>query len=386
MLKWRDIMNAYIIDAVRIPVGRRKGVYSETRSEDLLVHVLKGLIEKNNISPKLVEDVIVGCVTQNNEQGNNIARIATLMAGFPETTPAETINRKCSSSQQAIHHISQAIIAGDIDVGIAAGIENMTRHPLGTDRVPEPEILKELYEIIPQGESAERIAEIWGFNREQLDELSVRSHALANKATKEGAFKREILPITVTKDNTEIVVTEDEGIRPGTTVESLSKLKTVFREENGQITAGNSSQISDGASAVLIMSEKKIAELGIKPRARIIAREVVGSDPTLMLTGPIAVTKKILEKTNLTVDDIDIFECNEAFASVVLAWQKELNVPFEKINVRGGAIALGHPTGASGARLMTTLLHSLEDLDKKYGLQVMCAGGGMATATIIERV
>lgn len=379
-------MSAYIVDAVRIPIGRRKGVYSETRSEELLAHVLKGLMEKSGIPAMLVEDVIVGCVTQNNEQGNNIARIATLMAGFPETTPAETINRKCSSSQQAIHHISQAILAGDIDVGVAAGIENMTRHPLGTDRVTEPEALKEIYEVIPQGESAERIADLWGFSREQLDELSVRSHALAHQAIKEGAFKREILPITVTKDNAEIVVTEDEGVRPGTTVETLSKLKTSFREENGQITAGNSSQISDGASAVLIISEKKVEELGIKPRARILAREVIGSDPTLMLTGPIAVTKKILEKTNLTIDDIDIFECNEAFASVVLAWQKELNVPVEKINVRGGAIALGHPTGASGARLMTTLLHALEDTNKKYGLQVMCAGGGMATATIIERI
>ena len=269
-------MSAYIIDAIRIPVGRRKGVYSDTRAEELLSHVLKGLIEKSDISSKLVEDVIVGCVTQNNEQGNNIARIATLMAGFPETTSAETINRKCSSSQQAIHHISQAIIAGDIDVGIAAGIEHMTRQPLGSDRVPEPEVLKELYEIIPQGESAERIAEQWGFTREQMDGLSERSHALAEKATKEGAFKREILPITVIKDGKELVVTEDEGIRPGTTVETLSKLKTVFREENGQVTAGNSSQISDGASAVLIASEKKVNELGIKPRAKILAREVIG--------------------------------------------------------------------------------------------------------------
>ncbi|HWL13492.1 MAG TPA: thiolase family protein, partial [Ureibacillus sp.] len=296
------------------------------------------------------------------------------------------LNRKCSSSQQAIHHVAQAVIAGDIEVGIAAGIENMTRQPLGSDRVPEPEALTELYEIIPQGESAERIADLWGFTREQLDELSVRSHALAEKATKEGGFEREILPIRVSKNGEEILVTQDEGIRPGTTLETLAKLKTVFREENGQVTAGNSSQISDGASAVLIMSEKKVEELGLKPRAKILAREVIGSDPTLMLTGPIAVTKKILEKTNLTIDDIDFFECNEAFASVVLAWQQELNVPLEKINVRGGAIALGHPTGASGARLMTTLLHTLEDHEKKYGLQVMCAGGGMATATIIERI
>ncbi|PWA08125.1 steroid 3-ketoacyl-CoA thiolase [Pueribacillus theae] len=377
--------DAVIVEAVRLPVGRRKGVYAETRSEYLLSAVLKGLVDRTGIDPKEIQDVIVGCVTQNEEQGNNIARIASLIAGLDEETPATTLNRKCGSSQQAVNQAAQGVIAGDYDVAIAAGIENMTRHPLGTDRVPEPPELRDLYELIPQGESAERIAEKWNLSREELDRFSLRSHQLAEEARKSGSFEREILPFEATKGGEKILVKEDEGIRPTTTMEKLGELKPAFIE-NGKITAGNSSQISDGASAVLIMSREKAEALGLKPRAKIIAREVIGSDPTMMLTGPIPATKKILKKAGLTVDDIDIYECNEAFASVTLAWMKELDVNEEKVNPRGGAIAIGHPTGASGARIMTTLLHELEDMEKRYGLQVMCCGGGMATATIIERL
>lgn len=376
---------AVIVEACRLPVGRRKGVYAETRSEYLLSHVLKGLLERSGIDKEEINEVIVGCVTQNQEQGNNIARIATLMAGLSENTSAMTLNRKCGSSQHAVNQAAQGIIAGDFDVVVAAGIENMTRHGMGSDKVEEPQELKDMYELIPQGLSAERIADLWNISREEMDQLAVRSHHLAEEATKSGAFKREILPIEVSKEGQKVIVTEDEGIRPGTTLEKLSTLKPAFKED-GKIHAGNSSQISDGASAVLIMSREKAEELGLKPRARIIARDVIGSDPTLMLTGVIPATKRILERVNLSVQDIDVYECNEAFASVTLSWAKELGIPEEKINPRGGAIALGHPTGASGARIMTTLLHELEDMDKEYGLQVMCCGGGMATATIIQRI
>ncbi|WP_019416250.1 acetyl-CoA C-acyltransferase [Paenisporosarcina sp. TG20] len=377
--------DAVIIEAVRLPVGRRNGVFSETRPEHMLTAVLKGLIERSGISAQEVDDVIVGCVIQNQEQGNNIARIATLMAGLSKDTPAMTLNRKCSSSQQAIHQAAQGILAGDYDVVIAAGIENMSRHPLGTDRVAEPKELTDSYEIIPQGESAERIADKWNISRKELDEFAVRSHQLADNARKNGAFNRETLPFDGKKDGEIIEVTSDEGIRPNSSVEKLSELKSVFIS-NGKVTAGNSSQISDGAAAVLIMSREKAESLGLKPRAKIIARDVIGSDPTMMLTGPIPVTKRILQRAGLTINDIDVFECNEAFSAVTLAWMKELGVDKEKVNPRGGAIALGHPVGAGGARLMTTLLHELEDMDKTYGLQVMCAGGGMATATIIERI
>lgn len=376
---------AVIVEALRLPVGRRKGVYSETRSEYLLSEILKTILQRTSVDPKEIDDVVVGCVTQNEEQGNNIARICSLMAGLDIQTSATTLNRKCGSSQQAINQAAQAIIAGDQDIVIAAGVENMTRHPLGSDRVEAPKELIEKYEMIQQGESAERIAEKWDITRIDLDEFSLRSHKLAYQARSNGDFKREIVPIEVERDGEKILVTEDEGIRPSTTLEKLGSLKPAFFDD-GHITAGNSSQISDGAAAVMIMSKEKALELGLKPRARIIARDVIGSDPTLMLTGPIPATKRIIKKAGLTVEDIDIFECNEAFASVALAWIKEINPDIHKVNPRGGAIALGHPTGASGARIMTTLLHELEDMDKKYGLQVMCCGGGMATATIIERI
>lgn len=379
------LRDAVIVEAVRLPIGKRNGVYADTRPEYLLSETLKSLIERSAINPKEIQDVIVGCVTQIEEQGNNIARIGSLLAGIDPETPAFSINRKCGSSQQAVNIAAQAVIAGDYDIVIAAGVENMTRYPLGADRVPMPEEVTEMYEFVTEGEAAERIADHWNISREKLDAFSVRSHTLADHSRQTGAFDREIVPIEVEVDAKKVIVKDDEGIRPKTTAEVLANLKPAFRED-GKVTAGNASQISDGAAAVLIMSREKAEQLNIKPRARIIGREVVGSDPTMMLTGPIPATKKILERTGLTVDDIDVFECNEAFASVVLAWQKELGIPTEKINPRGGSIALGHPTGGSGARIMTTLLHELEDMDKRYGLQVMCTGGGMATATIIERL
>lgn len=376
---------AVIVEALRLPIGRRRGVFAETRPEYLLSHILKETVKRSGIDPKLIDDVIVGCVTQTDEQGNNIARIASLMAGLDVETPAMTINRKCGSSQQAINQAAQAIMVGDQDVVIAAGIENMTRQPLGIDRVPPPPELTEKYEIIPQGEAAERIAKKWGITRSEMDEFSLRSHQLAHEATEKGLFKREIVPIEVTANGEKLLVTKDEGIRPDTNLEVLGQLKPAFLED-GEITAGNSSQISDGAAAVMLMSRRKAEELGLKSRARIVSRVVVGSDPTYMLTGPIPATKKILKKSGLSLEDIDVFECNEAFASVVLAWMKEINPDPKKVNPRGGAIALGHPTGASGARIMATMLHYLEDTEQRYGLQVMCCGGGMATATIIERI
>ena len=377
--------DAVIIEACRLPVGRRKGVYADTRSEILLATVLKGLVDRAGIDATEIDDVIVGCVTQNQEQGNNIARIAALMAGISKDTPAMTLNRKCGSSQHALNQAAQGIISGDYDVVIAAGIENMTRQPMGSDKVEEPEQLTDLYEIIPQGLSAERIADKWNLSREDMDRLAVRSHELADKATKSGAFEREIVPIEVTKAGDKEEVDNRQCNHANSTFEKLGELKPAFGTD-GKVTAGNSSQISDGASAVLIMSREKAEALGLKPRAKIIARDVIGSDPTMMLTGVIPVTKRILQKANLSVQDIDVFECNEAFAVVPMAWAKELGVEEARINPRGGAIALGHPTGASGTRLMTTLLHELEDLDKEYGLQVMCCGGGMATATIIQRL
>jgi acetyl-CoA acetyltransferase family protein len=342
-------------------------------------------MERVNMAPQEIEDVLVGCVTQTNEQGNNIGRIATLLAGLPQEVSSTTMNRKCGSSQEALNKAAQGIIAGDYDVVIAAGVENMSRHPMGIDRVEVPKELTDLYELIPQGMSAERIAEKWNLSRQQLDEYSLRSHILAAQARRSGQFKREILPIEVEKEGKKILVTEDEGIRLDTSLEKLASLKSAF-SESGKITAGNSSQISDSAAAVLLMSREKAEALGLKPRARVLARGVIGDDPTLMLTGPIPLTQKLLNKAGLTVEDIDVFECNEAFAAVVLAWMSEIRPAAEKVNPRGGAIALGHPTGASGVRLMTSLLHELEDMDKRFGLQVMCCAGGMATGTIIERL
>jgi acetyl-CoA acyltransferase len=376
---------AVIVEAVRLPVGKRNGFYSDVRPEVMLSYVLNGVVNKSGIRALDVQDVVVGCVTQTQEQGNNIARISTLLAGLPQDVPAMTINRKCGSSQDAINIAAQKVLAGDTEIIIAAGVENMSRVPIGSDRVESPSHLQDLYEIISQGVSAERLADKWGITRSEMDEFSVRSHILAHEAREASKFEREIIPFEKVKEGEKVFIYQDEGIRPTSNVEKLNSLKSAFIED-GKITAGNSSQISDGAAAVLIMSKEKALSLGLKPRARIIARDVIGSDPTLMLEGPIPITTKILNKVNLTVEDIDVFECNEAFAAVTLAWIKAIKPDIEKVNPRGGAIALGHPTGASGARLMTTMLYELEDMDKRYGLQVMCCGGGMATATILERL
>lgn len=379
---------AVIVEGVRTPVGRKNGFLSGIRAEDLAALPLAEVIKRAGISPELVEDVIYGCVSQVGEQAGVIARQAALIAGFPIEVPGTTIDRQCGSGQQAVHFAAQAIISGDMDVVIAGGVESMSRVPIGSNmlNVQPAESLKEKYEIIHQGLSAERIAKKWNFSREQLDEFSLESHRRAIVAQDENRFANEIMPVEVTlPDGTKTVVRHDEGPRRETSLEKLAGLKPVF-QENGVITAGNSSQISDGAAAILLMSREKAEELGLKPRFRIVARSVVGSDPTFMLTGPIPATEKVLKKAGLTIDDIDVFEVNEAFASVPLAWLKEIGANPEKLNPNGGAIALGHPLGASGARLMLTMMSELERTGGRYGLQTMCEGYGMANATIIERL
>ncbi|HBV99160.1 MAG: acetyl-CoA acetyltransferase [Peptococcaceae bacterium BICA1-7] len=379
---------AVIVEAVRTPVGRRGGMLSGIRSEDLAGLALKELVKRAGIDPGLVEDVIMGCVSQVGEQSMCIGREAALIADYPAHVPGTTLDRQCGSSQQAVHFAAQAIISGDMDVVVAAGIENMTRVPMGSS-FKDTQFSKELtsrYEIIPQGLSAERIADKWGFSRAQLDEFSLQSHLKALKAQEEGRFDREIMPLEVTlPDGTKTIFKTDEGPRRDTSLEKLAKLKTPFKE-NGKITAGNSSQISDGASAILVMSREKALELGLKPRFKVLARSVVGSDPTLMLTGPIPATHMVLAKAGLSIKDIDIFEVNEAFAPVPLAWLVEMGASSEKLNPNGGAIALGHPLGCSGARVMITMLYELERTGARYGLQTMCEGHGMANATIIERL
>lgn len=382
------MVETVIVEGIRTAVGRRKGALSGTRPDELAAAVLDGLTERAGIRKDQVEDVILGCVTQSGEQGGNIARTAALIAGFPVEVPGVTIDRQCGSSQQAVHFASQAIAAGDMDIVIAGGVESMTREPMFSnmgEAKPSGQLTSK-HEIINQGLSAERIAEKWGFTRKELDEYSARSHERAFQAIREGHFKNEILPVEVMDENGETVQFDtDEGPREGSTPDVLGGLKTVFKED-GVITAGNASQMSDGASAVLIMSRSKADELGLKPKARIVARSVVGSDPTLMLTGPIAATEKVLEKAGLTIGDIDTYEVNEAFAPVPLAWLAETGADPEKLNVDGGAIALGHPLGATGAKLLITLMNRLERTGGRYGLLAICEGMGMANATIIERI
>jgi len=360
---------------------------------DLLSEVLRAIVDRSDLDPGLIDDVIAGCVMQTGEQAYNVARNAALAAGFPETVPGTTIDRQCGSSQQAAHFAAQGVMAGVYDVVVAAGVESMTRIPMGVTAQQGPGFpfgprMIERYEsgLVPQGVSAELIAEKWALSREELDEISARSHQRAARATEEGRFEREILPIEVKNDDgTFEMMATDEGIRPTTTTEVLAGLKPVFKED-GKVTAGNSSQITDGAAALLIMSEEKAAELGLTPRARIRTMVLAGVDPVMMLTGPIPATEKALAKSGLSLDDIDLFEVNEAFASVLGAFLAETGADPDKVNVNGGAIALGHPLGASGAKLMTTLVNELERSGGRYGLQAMCEGGGMANATIIERV
>ncbi|MEZ0116313.1 UNVERIFIED_ORG: acetyl-CoA acyltransferase [Heyndrickxia coagulans] len=379
---------AVIIEAVRTPVGKRNGLLSGIRAEELAAKVLQEVVNRAGISPDLVEDVIMGCVSQVGEQASDIARQAALIAGFPIEVPGVTIDRQCGSSQQAVHFAAQAVLSGDMDVVIAGGVESMSRVPIGSNRngTAFSKLLTAKYNMIHQGLSADLIAEKWGISREQMDHYALESHRRALQAQKEGRFDREIMPVEAEQpDGKTVTVVKDEGPRSDTSIQKLSALKPAFQED-GRITAGNASQISDGAAAVLIMSRTKAEALGLKPRFRILARTVVGSDPTLMLTGVIPATEKVLCQAGLSIDDIDVFEVNEAFASVPLAWLLETGASPEKLNPNGGAIALGHPLGASGARLMTTLIHELERTNGRYGLQTMCEGYGMANATIIERL
>jgi len=384
---------AVIVDAIRTPGGKRNGKLKDQHPAALAAQVLKALEERNGLDPALVEDVIMGCVMQVGEQSLNIGRNAVLAAGWPEEVPSTTIDRQCGSSQQSMHFAAQGVMAGAYDVVVAAGVEVMTRTPMGASIVqgmgfPFPQEQLDRYSetgLPPQGIGADMIAAEYSITREDLDEFGAESQQRAAVARDEGRFENEIIPIEVEIDGQVETMTADEGIREGTTAETLAKLKPAFKED-GVITAGNSSQISDGASGVLIMSKEKAEELGMKPRARFHAFAVTGTDPVTMLKGPIPATKKILEKTGMSIDDIDLFEVNEAFASVVLAWQKETGADMSKVNVNGGAIALGHPLGASGTKLMATLLNELERTGGRYGLQVMCEGGGMANATIIERL
>ncbi len=390
--------DAVIVDAVRTAGGKRNGKFRNWHSADLASEPLKALIERNHLDAGLVEDVIMGCVMQVGEQALNVGRNAALAAGFPDSVPATTIDRQCGSSQQALHFGAQGVMAGAYDIVIAAGVEVMTRTPMGASIVRDlgfpfgPRVMQRYAErggLVGQGESAELIAEQWDISRQDLDEFSVRSHQNAARATAEGRFEREIIPVAIKDDNgadTDELVTADEGIRPDSTVEVLGNLKPAYRPENGRVTAGNSSQITDGASAVLIMSEAKANELGLTPRARFHSFAVVGSDPIKMLTGPIAATQMALDRAKLTIEDMDVIEINEAFACVVLAWEKEHHPDMDRVNVNGGAIALGHPLGASGAKLAATLLNELERTNGRYGLVTMCEGGGMANATIIERL
>ena len=387
-------ITAVIVDAVRTPLGRRNGKLKDWHPVDLAGETLKALQERTGIDPGLVDDVIMGCVMQIGEQSVNVARNAVLAAGWPEHVPGTTIDRQCGSSQQAAHFAAQGVIAGAYDIVVAAGVEVMTRVPMGSAMAdgkfgfPFGPKVGARYApeggLVPQGISAEMIADKWGLTRDDLDAFGARSQDFARLATDEGRFAREILPLLGSDG---ALMTTDEGLRD-TTLESLAKLKPAFRteEEGGRVTAGNSSQITDGAAAMLIMSEARAKQLGLTPRARFVNFSLAGDNPRMMLTAPIPATHKVLARAGLTMDDMDLTEINEAFACVVLAWEKELHPNMATVNVNGGAIALGHPLGASGARLMTTLLCELERTGGRYGLQTMCEGGGMANATIIERL
>ena len=379
---------AVIIDAVRTPLGKRNGALADWQPADLAAEALKALAERNSLDPVLVDDVIMGCVSQAGEQTYNIGRNAVLGAGWPESVPGVTIDRQCGSSQQSVHFAAQGVMAGAYDVVVAAGVESMTRVPMGSSMGganPFGERMNERYYngLVPQGLSAEIISEQWDLTRSDLDTIGYDSQMRAVRATEEGRFDNEIVPIEVKADGVVASFDTDEGLRPTTTVEGLGNLRPAFRED-GVVTAGNSSQITDGSAAILITSKEKADELGLTPRARFVSFSLAGTDPISMLTGPIPATSKALAKATLTIDDIDLFEVNEAFAAVVAAWLKETGADWDKVNVNGGAIALGHPLGASGARLMTTLVNELERSGGRYGLQTMCEGGGLANGTIIE--
>jgi len=387
--------DAVIIDAVRTAGGKRNGRLKGWHPVDLAAETIRALVQRTGVDPELIEDVIMGCVMQVGEQSGNVGRNAALAAGLPEMVVGTTVDRQCGSGQQAAHFAAQGVMAGAYDVVIAAGVENMSRVPMGASMLNGPGApfgpqMTARYAgvggLVPQGVSAELIADKWGLSRDDLDRFAVRSHHNAAHATEQGRFEREIVPVPVTLDDgTTEEFTRDEGIRPDTSLERLAALKPSFKAD-GKVTAGNSSQISDGAAAMLIMSEERAGQLGLTPRARFHTFALAGADPVFMLTAPIPATCKVLERAKLSLEDIDLVEINEAFAAVVLAWEKELHPDMSRVNVNGGAIALGHPLGCSGAKLMATLLHELERTGGRYGLQTMCEGGGMANATIIERL
>jgi acetyl-CoA acyltransferase len=385
---------AFIVDAVRTPIAKGKpgGAYSEIHPVDLHAHVLASLVDRTGIDPAVVDDVISGAVGQIGEQSGNTARWALLGAGFPESVPGVTVDRQCGSSQQALHFAAQGVIAGAYDVAIASGVESMSRIPIGSQFQGKDfagSKVADRYEhgLVPQGISAELIANRWELSRTQLDAFAAESHQRAARAWKDGLFDSQVTYVN------DLII--DETIRPATTVDTLAGLRLAFKDEHWvqrypdldwRVTAGNSSPVNDGAAAILVADESVASRLDLTPRARVHSFAVAGDDPIFMLTGIIPATKKVLDKAGLTIDDIDVFEVNEAFASVVLAWQKETGADLAKVNMNGGAIAIGHPLGGSGARLMTTLLNNLEQTGGRYGLQVMCEAGGLANATIIERV
>ena len=390
---------AVIVDAVRTPVGRRGGRLSGWHPVDLAAEPLKALVGRNDLDPALVEDVILGCTMTVGEQAMNIARNAAMAAGFPESVPGTTVDRQCGSAQQAIHFAAQAVMAGAMEVVIGGGIESMTRVPIGATTDPGPgeaygPAYLRRFALVHQGECAEEIARRWGIDRQEMDALALQSHRRAAAAQDEGRFDHELLPLAakvagadspIGVEQSGELLDRDEGVRRDTSAEKLASLKPAFRED-GQVTAGSSSQISDGAAAVLVMSEERAEALGLRPRARIHTMVVAANDPEIMLTAPIPATRRILEKSKMALEDFDVIEINEAFASVVLAWAREFRPDMEKVNPNGGAIAIGHPTGCSGARIMATLLNELERTAGRYGLQTMCEGGGQANATVIERL
>jgi acetyl-CoA acetyltransferase family protein len=380
-----------IVEAVRTPIGRghkEKGYYKDTHPNELLGRCYTEVIERAGIPAEEVEDVIAGCVQQYGEQMFNVGRNAWLQAGLPVETPATTVDRQCGSAQQAVNFGAALIAAGVHDVVIGSGVEHMGHVPMGigfswVDQVgsPWPQELLDRYNLVPQGLSAEMIADQWEIPRAELDELALRSHQLAHRATEEGRFEREIVPMRVNGST----FVSDQGIRPDTTLEALAQLKPAFKPD-GKVTAGNSSQISDGAAAVLLMAREKAEALGLSARARIVDQTTVGVDPVTMLTGPIPATQKLLERNGMKIGDLDLVEINEAFAPVVAAWRRELDPDMDRVNVNGGAMALGHPLGSTGARLITTLLHEMERSDKETGLVTMCCGGGLGTGTLIQLV
>ena len=376
---------AYIIDACRTPRGRRKGSLAEVHPIDLFGVPLNAIMKRVGVDPQEVDDVVVGCVTETGEQGTNIARGAVLAAGWPVDVPGVTLNRFCGSGQQAVNFAAQAVKAGAQDLVVAGGVESMTRVAMGADMGPLPPSLMEKYNLVPQGLSAEMIAEQWNFSRQQIDEFALSSQQKAWRAIQEGRFTKSIVPLDVTHNGEQKHFDTDEHVRPQSTLEGLMALQPSFKPD-GKITAGNSSGIVDGAATVLLASERKVKELKLQPRGRVVDQVIVGSEPVIMLTGPIPATQKILKRTGLRIDDIDLIEINEAFAPVPLCVMQELGMDPQKVNVNGGAIAMGHPLGATGAMLIGTLLDELERQNKRYGLSTMCIGIGMGITTIIERL